>query len=234
MPTNIKNKTEDFLMSAKTMIENALSDNTVKTALASYGYDEAKLQAGKALYDEAFELDLTQKRESGEKVAVTAEFNNLWVEADQQYMKTLKVARIVLKSLYKADQAAMLYGTRKQSFNGWQEQAVSFYANILNDPQLLEAMAGYGYPEEKLQQEYDMVKQVIAKELQQKQEKGESEQATRVRDQKLDQLAVFVSEMRGIAKVALADTPDYLEKLGILARSAGFIPRKQETAATSE
>ncbi len=234
MPTNIKNKTEDFLMAAKIMIENALSDNTVKTALANYGYDEAKLQAGKALYDEAFELDLVQKKESGEKVAVTAEFNNLWAEADQQYMKTLKVARIVLKNLYKADQSAMLYGVRKQSFNGWQEQAVSFYANILNDPQLLEAMAGYGYPEDKLQSEYDMVKQVIAKELQQKQEKGESEQATRVRDQKLDQLAVFISEMRGIAKVALADTPDYLEKLGILARSAGFTPRKQETAATSE
>ena len=66
-----KNKVNDFLMSAKTMIENALSDDTVKTALAAYGYDEAKLQAGKALYDEAFELDLTQKRESGEKVAAT-------------------------------------------------------------------------------------------------------------------------------------------------------------------
>ena len=234
MPTNIKNKIEDFLMSAKTMIENALSDNTVQTALAGYGYDETKLQAGKALYDEAFELDLAQKRESGEKVAATAEFNNLWAEADQQYMKTLKVARIVLKNLYKADQAAMLYGVRKQSFNGWQEQAVSFYANTLKDPELLEAMAQFGYPEDKLQQEYEMVKQVIEKNLQQKKEKGESEQTTRIRDQKLDELAVFISDLRGIAKVALADTPDYLEKLGILARSAGFKPRKQETAATSE
>ena len=229
-----KNKVTDFLMSAKTMIENALSDDTVKTALASYGYDEARLQAGKALYDEAFELDLTQKRESGEKVAATTEFNNLWAEADQQYMKTLKVARIVLKNLYKADQAAMLYGVRKQSFNGWQEQAVSFYANILNDPELLEAMAGYGYPEDRLKQEYEMVQQVIEQNLRQKKEKGESEQATRFRDQKLDQLADFVSDLRGIAKVALADTPDYLEKLGILARSAGFTPSKKQTAATNE
>ena len=229
-----KNKVTDFLMSAKTMIENALSDDTVKTALAGYGYDEARLQAGKALYDEAFELDLTQKRESGEKVAATTEFNNLWAEADQQYMKTLKVARIVLKNLYKADQAAMLYGVRKQSFNGWQEQAVSFYANILNDPELLEAMAGYGYPEDRLNQEYEMVQQVIEQNLRQKKEKGESEQATRFRDQKLDQLADFVSDLRGIAKVALADTPDYLEKLGILARSAGFTPSKKQTAATNE
>jgi len=229
-----RNKVTDFLMSAKTMIENALSDDTVKTALAGYGYDEARLQAGKALYDEAFELDLTQKRESGEKVAATTEFNNLWAEADQQYMKTLKVARIVLKNLYKADQAAMLYGVRKQSFNGWQEQAVSFYANILNDPELLEAMAGYGYPEDRLNQEYEMVQQVIEQNLRQKKEKGESEQATRFRDQKLDQLADFVSDLRGIAKVALADTPDYLEKLGILARSAGFTPSKKQTAATNE
>lgn len=229
-----RNKVNDFLMYAKTMIENALSDNDVKTALANYGYDEAKLRAGKALYDEAFELDLAQKKETGEKVAATAEFNNLWAEVDRQYMKTLKVARIALKNLYKADQAAMLYGVRKQSFNGWQEQAVSFYANVLKDPELLAAMAQFGYSEDKLQQEYEMVKQVIAKNLQQKKEKGESEQATRFRDQKLDELADFVSDLRGIAKVALADTPDYLEKLGILARSAGFAPRKQETAAASE
>jgi hypothetical protein len=128
----------------------------------------------------------------------------------------------------------MLYGVRKQSFNGWQEQAVSFYANILKDPELLAAMAKFGYPEEKLQEEYEMVKEVIEKQLQQKKEKGESEQATRFRDQKLDELADFVSDLRGIAKVALADTPDYLEKLGILARSTGFSPRKQETAATAE
>lgn len=95
-------------------------------------------------------------------------------------------------------------------------------------------MAEFGYPEEKLKQEYEMVKRVVEKNLQQKKEKGESEQATRIRDQKLDQLADFVSDLRGIAKVALADTPDYLEKLGILARSAGFAPRKQETAATRE
>ncbi|MGE5604101.1 MAG: hypothetical protein ACM3YE_00230 [Bacteroidota bacterium] len=234
MSTNLKNKTADFLMSAKIMIENALSDDTVKTALAGYGYDKARLQAGKALYDEALELELARKKETGEKVAATTEFNNLWAEADQKYMKTLKVARIVLKNLYRADQAAMLYGVRKQSFNGWQEQAVSFYANILNDPELLAAMARYGYPEERLKEEYGMVKEVIAKNLQQKKEKGESEQATRVRDQKLDELADFLSDLRGIAKVALADTPDYLEKLGILARSAGFTPRKQETAATSE
>ena len=229
-----RNKVTDFLMSAKIMIENALSDDAVKTALASYGYDETKLQAGKALYDECFELDLTQKKEYGEKVAATTEFNNLWAEADEQYMKTLKVARIVLKNLYKANQAVLLYGTRKQSFNGWQEQAVSFYANILKDSQLLEAMALYGYPEDRLQQEYQTVKEVIEKELQQKKEKGESEQATRTRDQKLDELAVFISEMRGIAKVALSDTPDYLEKLGIMARSAGFTPRKPEAAATKE
>lgn len=223
------------MMFAKTMLENTLADPAIKTAMAAYGYDDAKLQTGKDLYDETFELELAQKRELGEKVAATTELYNLWAEVDEQYMKTLKVARIVLKDHYRADQSAMLYGARKESFNGWQKQAVSFYANILQDPQLVGIMAGYGYPEDRLQQEYELVKQVIDKELHQKREKGQSEQATRHRDQKLDQLAVYISEMRGIAKVALADTPDYLEKLGILARSAGFTPRKQkEAAATKE
>ncbi len=38
-----RNKVNDFLMATKIMIENSLSDNTVKTALASYGYDRYRL-----------------------------------------------------------------------------------------------------------------------------------------------------------------------------------------------
>lgn len=60
----------------------------------------------------------------------------------------------------------------------------------------------------------------LPKNLQQKNETGEAQAATQARDKKLDELAKWVSDLRAVAKVALADDPQQLEKLGILARTS--------------
>lgn len=64
-----------------------------------------------------------------------------------------------------------------------------------------------------------MVDKVIAKHLQQKKETGEAQEATGIRDNALDKLAHWLSDFRAVAKVALDDSPQQLEKLGILART---------------
>ena len=45
----------EFLLSAQVMIDNALTDPEILSALAPYGYNEAKLQAGKTLYTQTVE-----------------------------------------------------------------------------------------------------------------------------------------------------------------------------------
>ena len=77
----------------------------------------------------------------------------------------------------------------------------------------------YGYSKEKLEQESALVSQVVAKHLEQKKEIGEAQEATEVRDKTLDKLAQWISDFRAVAKVALEENPQQLEKLGILARS---------------
>jgi hypothetical protein len=55
--------------------------------------------------------------------------------------------------------------------------------------------------------------------LAQKKETGEAQEATEMRDKALDNLAKWISNFRAVAKVALEDNPQQLEKLGILART---------------
>ncbi len=112
---NEKNRINQFLLSAQTMIENAIANDGIKTALAGYGYTEGKLTVGKSLYDEAAALQNAQKKEYGDQVAATAELNNIWEKAHQQYIKTLKIARVAFQDKVKADKITMLYGRRKQS-----------------------------------------------------------------------------------------------------------------------
>jgi hypothetical protein len=215
-----KSPIDEFLLSAQVMIENSVSDPAVKAALANYGYTEEKLLAGKTMYVEATALQNAQKKEYGEQAAATAELNDIWETADQQYMKTLKVARVAFKENVKADKAAMLFGSRKRSLSGWLEQAQAFYTNIQNDSELMNDLSQYGYSPTKLEQEIGLINQVAAKNNEQKKEVGEAQKATQVRDKKIDELSKWVSDLRAVAKVALADDRQQLEKLGILARTS--------------
>jgi hypothetical protein len=216
---NLKTRIDEFLLGAQVMIENSLTDPVVKEALAAYGYSEKTLAVGKTLYDETIALQNAQKKEYGDQVAATSELNDIWETADRQYMKTLKIARIAFEDHPKADRAVMLFGQRKESLSGWLAQAQLFYANILNDAELMESLAEYGYTTEKIQQESALLDQIAVKCQQQKKEMGEAQASTQARDRKIDELAKWISNLRAVAKVALADDPQQLEKLGILART---------------
>lgn len=89
---------------------------------------------------------------------------------------------------------------------------------------MMAVIGEYGYTPEKLKEEAALIEQVTAKNLIQKKEMGEAQEATQNRDKKLDDLATRISGLRAVAKVALDDNPQMLEKLGILARTT---PRTQ-------
>ena len=99
------------------------------------------------------------------------------------------------------------------------QQAKAFYTNITGDRDFLASLSKYGYTPEKLQAEAALLDEVTAKHMAQKKEMGEAQEATEARDKALDDLAKWVSDFRAVAKVALDECSQQLEKLGILARS---------------
>jgi hypothetical protein len=218
--SNLKTRINEFLLFTHVMIEN-VSDPGIKTALASYGFSGEKLLDGKKLYDEAIALQNLQKQKYGERIAATAELEQAWKIAKQQYMKTLKIARVAFRENVKADKATILYGIRKQSLSGWLEQAQIFYTNILNDSELMNILSMYGYSPEKLRRESTLIDEVLDKSLRQKQVIGEAQEATEARDKKISELAKWVSDLRAVAKVALAEDPQQLEKLGVRVKGKG-------------
>lgn len=218
--SNLKIRISQFLLSAQVMIINALSDSVIKKALEGYGYAEEKLLAGKKLYDEIAVLDNLRKMKYGERIAATAELNNAWRTAKQQYMQTLKIARVAFRENVKADKAIFLKGVRKRTLSEWLIQAQVFYTNILNDGELTEILSRYGYSPERLRQEFALLDQVVDKSFRQKKEIGEAQEVNEAWDKKIDELAKWVSDLRAVAKVALAEDPQQLEKLGILARTS--------------
>lgn len=211
-----KNSLADRLLAAQVAIDNALSDDKVKALLAVYGYDETRLNAGKSLLNTTNQLQQAQQKEYGDQFEATDQLNQTWKKADSDYMKFVKVARIAFKTDYAVHKKLDLGGTRKRTLSGWLGQAKQFYLNALADTAVLEMMTMFGITQEKLELGKSLLEHTEAANAAQKKEMGEAQQTTLERDKAVDLLDEWISDFIAIARIALEEKPQLLEKLGII------------------
>jgi hypothetical protein len=214
MSTNSTQSIDQRLLEAQLAIDNSLAVPDILAAVTLFGYDQVRLQAARALYDEVTALVAAQKLEYGEQYAATAAVQSAWETADLAYKKALKISRVVFKGDEKARNALLLSGDRKKSLSGWIRQAEIFYTNLLGSPELMAAMAPYSYDQAKLEAEAALVQVVADAQAAQNRERGGAQEATQLRDAKLDELDRWLSDYKVVAKVALSDSPQQLEQLG--------------------
>ena len=202
------------LTAAELATQNALADDQIRAALATYGYDEARIQQGYDLFTAARELAVTQQSDYGDQYGATAELSQTWETAQKNYMRDLKVARIALRDNAAAEAALKLNGKRKKSFSGWMEQAQTFYGNMLENPEYVTEMGRFGYTQEGLLTAIDEIQAVIDANLAQESSKGIAQDATRQRDARADEMDQWMSDFKAISLLALEDNSQMLEKLG--------------------
>ncbi len=204
------------LLTAQVAIDNALTDAEIKPLLAEYGYGEARINAGKDLLTALQGLHQKQIQEYGEQYAASDFLKTKWDEANSAYMKHVKIARIALQNERGSFQKLALTGRRKESLSGWLAQAGQFYINSLADTDVQTKLAGFGITPAKLETAKQLVVDVEAANASQKKEKGEAQQATVDRDDALDNMEDWLSDFIAIARIALEERPQLLEKLGIV------------------
>ncbi len=212
--TNPNRSIGERLAAAELALANAQNDAAIQGALMPFGYDNARMQEGQALYQAARDLVNKQTAEYGQQYETTGNLQAAWATAEAAYMPTLKIARVALRDHARANGALKMNGVRKQSLWGWLEQAQAFYTNLLADEELLAAMARFGFDRPKLEAEAALVQAVAAADHAQEGHKGEAQQATKERDAKLDEMDQWMADFKVIAEVALAEHSQWLEKLG--------------------
>ena len=202
------------LLNAHIAITNSLESAAILDAVTILGYDQARLQAVRALYGEVIDLITVQKLEYGEQYEATAALQAAWDSADAAYRRTLKISRIAFAGNEKARNALRLDGGRKFSIGGWIEQTMFFYEAMLATPDFITIMAPFNYDVPTFEAEYALVQAVISAKTTQGIERGEAQHATRMRDAKMDELDRWMADYKVIAEVALEETPQLLEQLG--------------------
>jgi LAS superfamily LD-carboxypeptidase LdcB len=109
---------ESRLLAAQVAIDNALNNADIKAYLAQYGYEGARLNEGKALLAAAQQLHQKQKAEYGDQFATTTALQSAWEQANNEYMRCVKIARVALKSDRGVRQKLALDGKRKVAIPG--------------------------------------------------------------------------------------------------------------------
>ncbi|CEN32635.1 hypothetical protein [Capnocytophaga cynodegmi] len=210
---------EQMLQNFGAMFENLSKEGDLKTELAEYGYDDAKIAEGKALYDEARKTFDANIKETREETSASLAFQEKYQNVQKKYSTHRKKARIVFEDNEEALRQLKLKGSAARAIAEAMEEMRAFYLLLDTTPNLLTPLKQLKINEEDVKnqlQELPEVEKAYATYLQ---EKGESQQATRDKNKAFETLDKWVSKFHKVAKIALEDRPQLLEALGKFVRS---------------
>ncbi len=180
--------------------------------LNTYLYNEERIDKGIEINSRARERYYDQIRTYGEQISTTENLHKLKTSVQKRVKKSWKVAQLAIEDLG-IRKTLGIHQPMRRSIHAWSKQFDRFYRNIT--PEVREFLAEYGYSEEKLQEEHELVSSVIIAHKKQIDITGEAQRATIERDEELYKLHRWMRRFYQITKLSLADNPENIKLLGI-------------------
>lgn len=209
---------EKILQDTGILLDNLKNQPTIAQKMSAFKYDDDKIEEGKMLWNKAKELYELTKAESAESTTTHADYTaKLEVlreayQLDRQKVKNLyKGKNEVLKTLV-VDKA------EARAYTLWISEVERFYKALEEQTELLKELEvmQMSLPEVKKQQ--TKVQEVIAAYSTYIREKGESQDATKKKDEAFRNLTEWARTCYAVAKIALKDDKQLLESLAKLVK----------------
>ena len=204
---------------ASVAVANAAADPEISTAMGGVGFGPQRLAIGRGLIEAASFAVSAQVAAAGAYRAASATADSFEKVSRSGVSSFGQVAAVALGD----DRAALttlgLDRPMPRAIAPFLTAVLAVYDNALGNPGLLEKLSAFGYNQERLTAERGRVLELIEARRAQEMAKGAAQQATAKQGQAMTALAREMRDFRRIARVALKDRPQLLEKLGIMARS---------------
>ena len=208
----------DFLHQCNLRIMGAMNDETIQTRVSGMGYNTDRLNAGKILLDEVVVLHQKIVKENAELAHAYDLRNKEREEADSLYIKYFTLAKIAFAHDSAAFVALHLNARTTPSLNGWLSQTKNFYTLLLQNQKWTDSLQAVNVSRQDLEAGLKEVLDVGTAASVILKEKGEAQDAVDKRDAKLDELNRWINDFESVARLALAASPQQLEKLGIVVK----------------
>ena len=187
--------------------------------LSVYGFNPVRLEEARLMQQVASEAVTRQVAAVGEFRTATARLLRVGREATGAYQGLSRASKAAFKKFPEILATLGLVGPMPRTHAAFITMGLALFDNALATPSVGAALVRYGYTTERLTAERAKILALIEERRVQGAAKGAAQQATAEQNAALAALEEEMSALRAMAKVALRDQPQLLEKLGIVQRT---------------
>ena len=199
--------------------ENVGNQSEIATIMAEFGFDEALITAGKALYTKTREAFDFNKKEDDE----TSETYINFTVARENLAKTYTLHRKKAKVIFRNDPNILnklaITGSLPTSYIKWLEVVKKFYSVAIGNTAIETKLLRLKVTSTDLANAVAEIAALTSARAEYLREKGESQNSTKSKDKAFGEIDDWMSEFYAVAKIALEDKPQLLESLGKFVRS---------------
>lgn len=195
-------------------LENAESQHEIAATMADLGYDSAAIAEGKALLTETRTAYDANKTEDDETSAAYADFSSKKEQLEDTYDIHRKKAKVVFRNDLLTYDKLAISGIMPRTYVKWLEAARKFYSVASTDADIQNKLARLKISADDLTAANTLISDLEAARAVYLKEKGESQDATTVKDAAFAKIDDWMSEFYAVAKIGLEDRPQLLEALG--------------------
>ena len=215
-----KNQTEaEALEQYRVSFENVEKQPEIATIMAEFGYDETLLTEGKTLLTKTRAAIDFNKKEDDETSEAYKNFTTLKENLATTYTLHRKKAKVIFRKESTTLNKLSLSGSLPTAYIKWLETVKKFYTVASSDSEIQSKLVRLKITTEELNGTIEQISNLELARAEYLREKGESQDATKLKDKAFGEIDDWMSEFYAVAKIALEDNLQLLESLGKFVRS---------------
>ena len=200
-------------------LNNTDNQPEIANAMAEKGYDASVISQGKALLAKARQLFDANRIEDNETSAAYANFSQAKSALEATYGVHRKLAKVVFKNDGVILDRLGILGRIPRPYTSWMEKVKTFYSEVVADSALQSQLSRLNISIDEINTGESQIAVLETARENYLREKGESQEATKIKDGALEAIEDWMSDFYRVAKVALVNKSQLLESIGKLVRS---------------
>jgi len=205
---------EERLMKILVALKNCLKAPII-ALLAIRGFSAERIEGIIGIHTDVVRLTGLQQDAYNVQFKTTEELTKLLEGVRYNYRKFRKLGQVALADEPTTLKALQLNVRTKTGLPGFMAQVKRFYVPGTQDGNLSASLLKTGLTREEMEAELPKLEQMEQLNIRQEYEKKVAQDATRRRDERMEELEKAMSELHKVAIVALADQPDFLGLLDL-------------------
>jgi len=209
----------EAIETSRIALENATINRQISKLLEEVGYGGTKLEEGKGLSRQALDAYESNRSENIEATLAYDAFDAKKYDLNTLYRKHRKRAKVIFREnpnfLIQLD----IHEATSTTYLSWMDSVKTFYKAALSNEEILSSLQVLKVSAEELQSGQGFISDVEKLRNEYLNEKGESQEATKIKDEALKQLDKWMRNFYAVASIALEDNPQLIESLGKVVKS---------------